>query len=250
MDFTSSSSASLGDEAKEALAKTAGAPAMSYAAAAATVPPSPPKDESSSAGGGGGGSAATASTSLTQLPSLPLPLPFESNKASKLWNTEKYGGPFYRDTIELTCTQQIRKACVSTCLGILTNTDPAQFQHPDGPRAVNTQDPVEWSEALKGLGMQLAFLPIDCRRLRYYLPELLELDDLFTISYYTGDRKQLTSNPDKDGWVCGSHIVVLHRAMIYDPMGTEPVPVHEHHLGDMFCKRLFRVVPAGHTRGL
>ncbi len=66
--------------------------------------------------------------------------------------------------------------------------------------------------------MKLAYCPTDVRKIRFYVPELLALDDLFTLSYYTPpDSRSILADPGEDGWVCGSHIVVLHRDEVLDP---------------------------------
>ncbi len=116
---------------------------------------------------------------------------------------------------------------------------------------MNTQDPASWSEALKPYGMKLAYCPMDARRLKFYLPELLALDDLFTLSYYSpADGSEILKDPNGNGWVCGSHIVLLHRSLIYDPARGDCLEAERHPCGEKFTKRIFRVVPAGHPRGL
>jgi hypothetical protein len=136
--------------------------------------------------------------------------------------------------------------CVSTTLAMLTGAEPECFQG-----RVNTQDPASWSEALREWGMKLAYCPTDVRRLRFYLPELLALDDLFTLSYYTPGRgRSILANPDADGWVCGSHIVILHRDRIFDPQSGDVTAARDHGCLHLHTKRIFRVVPADHPRGL
>jgi hypothetical protein len=131
-------------------------------------------------------------------------------------------------------------------LAILTGEAPEKFQG-----NVNTQDPVSWSEALHPWGMKLAYCPTDARKLKHYIEELVRLDDLFTLSFYTTlDHDKILGEPDSRGWVAGSHIVVLHRGSILDSRsGT----VHNA-LGDpcieYHTKRVFRVVPDDHPRGL
>ena len=57
--------------------------------------------------------------------------------------------------------------------------------------------------------MKLAYCTTVCRRLEHYLPELLEMDDLFTITFYCcyGNAEMIVSEPDARGKIMGSHIV-------------------------------------------
>lgn len=162
---------------------------------------------------------------------------------SKFWSGDT--GLFFRDR-SLTPRRQVGPHCVSTVLSMLTGEEPETIR-PE----VNTQDPVSWSDYLRRHGMKLAFCPTDCRRLRYYLDDLLELDDLFTLSYYSPtDPAAICGDPNDSGWVCGSHIVLLHRDQILDPATGIRGPAQEHHGMNRFTKRIFRVVPANHPRGL
>jgi hypothetical protein len=76
--------------------------------------------------------------------------------------------------------------CVSTALGSLTGIGPEYFLHLQKIGKLNTEDPVSWSEALKLFEMKLAYLPFDARKLRFYMAQLVSLDDLFLLSYYSG----------------------------------------------------------------
>ena len=150
---------------------------------------------------------------------------------------------FFSDR-ELQVICQTGPHCVSTSLAILTGADPAQFQG-----VVNTQDPISWSDKIGEWGMQFAYCPTDARKLRFYISELIELDDLFTLSYYT-ETNDILGDPDSNGWVCGSHIVVLHRNRILDPASGTITNANEHHCNDFHTKRVFRVVPAGYQSRL
>ena len=139
---------------------------------------------------------------------------FRPNASSALWDTSKYGGAFFRDR-EIKPQRQVGGACVSSmycsftdafiltefdcayyialtkhslpqpaCLSMLTGVPAAEFRGPNGAHPVNTQDPVDWSNTMKQYGMKLAYCSTDCRQLKYYLPELVAHDDLFTLSYY------------------------------------------------------------------
>lgn len=178
------------------------------------------------------------------LPTVKPPTAMQQHDShSKLWSGDR--GPFFR-TQSFTPRRQEGPHCVSTVLSMLTGEEPGVIR-PE----INTQDPVSWSDYLRGHGMKLVFCPTDCRRLEHYLDDLLALDDLFTLSYYSPtDPEAICADPDDRGWVCGSHIVLLHRDQILDPASGSSCPVGEHHGMKHFTKRIFRVVPADHPRGL
>ena len=142
--------------------------------------------------------------------------------------------------------------CVSNSLSLLTLGDapPEAFQ--GAASGVNTQDPCTWSHALKRFGKKLCYTAADTRRWSWYVPELLSLGDVFTVSYYTGD---FTMDPRADGWVCGSHIVVVAGGKVYDssaggaPLGLGD-PAFGERYGQRFVKRIFRVVPADYPSEL
>lgn len=165
------------------------------------------------------------------------------NKASKLWPDS--ADIFFRDK-DITPLRQSGPHCVRTCLAMLTDLKPAEFQG-----KINTQDPISWSDGMKEYGMKLAYCPTDARRLKFYMPELLELDDLFTLSYYKprGDQTIL-NDPNNEGWICGSHIVIMHRSYILDPASGSKTSAETHGCNDYHTKRIFRVVPLTHVRGL
>ncbi|CAF3984020.1 unnamed protein product [Rotaria sp. Silwood2] len=136
--------------------------------------------------------------------------------------------------------------CVSTVLAMLTGKKPIDFQG-----KMNTQDPWSWSQVLHPYGMKLAYCPVDVRKLKFYMNELIAINDLFTLSYYTTlDSNEILGDPDSGGWVTGSHIVILHRNMILDPIFGTTTPALEHHCNEYHTKRIFRVVPSDHVRGL
>jgi len=165
------------------------------------------------------------------------------NKHSKLWgekNTKYFSENF------ITPITQKGPHCVSTCLAMLTDKSPEYFQ-----KIVNTQDPVSWSDALKAFGMKLAYCPTDLRKLKYYQDELLDLDDLFVLCYYTpSDPFEIFRDPRSDGWICGSHIVILHFDQIIDPQYGVATPFNEHGSRERYTKRIFRVIPIESERGL
>lgn len=161
-------------------------------------------------------------------------MPYDTN--SKLWPTRN--DVFFRNRVFYP-QQQHGPHCVSTALAILTGTEPSHF---DG--RINTQDPRSWSAQLTPWGMQLAYCPTDVRKLKFYLEELLDLDDLFTLSYYTShSAEEILADPDPSGWVCGSHIVVLHRDKIIDPASGKVIYAWGHACMGFHTKRIFRVTP-------
>ncbi len=161
--------------------------------------------------------------------------------SSQLWPDSNERFFFDR---ELRVIRQAGPHCVSTSLAILTGTDPSEFQG-----AVNTQDPISWSDKIRDWGMQFAYCPTDARKLRFYIPELIKLDDLFTLSYYTNGNTIL-QDPDESGWVCGSHVVVMHRDRILDPATGTMTMANDHDCNKYHTKRIFRVVPASYHRRL
>lgn len=168
-------------------------------------------------------------------------MPFDTK--CHLWpnNTEH----FFQDA-ELIPLMQTGPHCVSTVLGILTCNRPQVFQG-----NINTQDPYSWSIALKKYGMKLAYCPADVRKIKFYMQELMELDDLFTLSYYTSnDKNVVLGDPSDHGWICSSHIVVLHRDKIIDPQTGIENNAKDHGCNNFHTKRIFRVVPLDYGRGL
>lgn len=160
-----------------------------------------------------------------------------------LWPDPTEG--FFRER-RLRPLRQAGPHCVSTALSILTGATPEAFQG-----VVNTQDPISWSDKIREWGMQFAYCPTDVRKLGFYLPELVALDDLFTLSFYTSlDSNVILRNPDARGWTSASHIVVLHRDRIFDPATGLVTKAREHACRGYYTKRIFRVVPAGHPRSL
>lgn len=168
----------------------------------------------------------------------------EFDLASRLWSGA-LTTPYFKDKA-LQHRRQVGGSCVSTGLSLLTGEEPHVVRE-----QVNTQDPVSWSHYLTGHGLKLAYCPTDFRRLRHYVDDLLQLDDLFTLSTYSPSHPlDIGADPDEDGWVCSSHFVVLHRDIVYDTRYDAPVKLRDY--GDLgrYIKRIFRVVPATHERGL
>ena len=152
---------------------------------------------------------------------------------------------FFRDLC-LSPQRQTGPRCVPTSLAILTQQTPETFAG-----KINTQDPVSWSSALRPYGMKLAYCPTDVRKVKFYVPDLRALDDLFTVSYYTAvDSADVLADPRPDGWAGGSHVVVVHRDSVLDPASGTCFPLSDFERNHFHTKRIFRVVPADHPRGL
>lgn len=168
-------------------------------------------------------------------------MPF--SRTSSLWPNAS--DEFFRErTFEP--VRQSGPHCVSTALAILTGASPELFQG-----SVNTQDPRSWSEALHDYGMKLAFCPTDVRKLKFYVDELLSIDDLFTLSFFTpASSDEILADPNGDGWVCGSHVVVLHRGLVLDPASGDVSGLRDFARAECHTKRIFRVVPASYLGGL
>jgi hypothetical protein len=168
-------------------------------------------------------------------------MPYDTK--SQLWSTE--GEAFFRDRV-FHAQKQSGPHCVTTVLAMLTGLPAEVFQG-----KVNTQDPASWSQALGVSGMKLAYCPTDVRKLRHYMDELRRMDDLFTLSYYTTtDHVRMLGEPDDRGWLTGSHIVILHRRLILDPRSGNVEEAPAHPCNGFHTKRIFRVVPVNHARGL
>lgn len=168
-------------------------------------------------------------------------MPYDAN--SYLW--PRCDEAFFRDRT-FYAQKQHGPHCVSTTLGILTGEPPEHFQG-----IINTQDPVSWSAQLMLYGMKLAYCPTDVRKLKHYMAELVGLDDLFTLSYYTDNSPSaILGEPNGKGWVTGSHVVVLHRNKILDPQDGSETDAFDHPCNERHTKRIFRVVPKDHPRGL
>lgn len=141
--------------------------------------------------------------------------------------------------------KQVGPTCVYTTLAQLTGKNPEDFEN-----EVNTQDPVTWSVALQKYDLKLAYCPTDLRKVKFIKDELLEIYDLFLLAYYSPTDSSIMNDPDGTGWICGSHIVTVFQDKVYDTKLGYAVPLVEHESLEKFLKRLFRVVPSNHERGL
>jgi len=168
----------------------------------------------------------------------------EFDHSSVLWparTLEKYFS-----TLRIEHRIQIGGTCVSTGLSLLTGEAPETVRS-----EINTQDPVSWSQYLCKHEMKLAYCPTDLRRLKFYIPEMLEIDDLFAIGIYSPDRATVIGrDPDENGWICGSHFILMHRDRIFDTARDAPVNATNYSRLESYVKRIFRVLPLRHSRGL
>ena len=169
---------------------------------------------------------------------------FISDRNTPVWpakETEHY----FRDLV-INPLRQKGPTCVSTCLAMLTGKTPEEFQG-----NINTQDPVSWSAALQPYGMKLAYCPHDARKLKFYIEELIALDDLFALSFYTTVHPmEILADADSTGYVTQSHLILLHRDQIYNSTRYQCEPARNHRCVDYHTKRIFRVLPVTHARGL
>lgn len=168
----------------------------------------------------------------------------EFDRASSLWH-EQDNQAYFHD-LQLALLRQKGGSCVSTGLSLLTREAPTRVRE-----QINTQDPVSWSRYLQGHGFKLAYCPTDLRRLEHYADDLLALDDLFTLSTYSPETaREIGATPDEEGWICSSHFVLLHRDTVYDTRYETTIPLADYEDLSRYVKRIFRVVPADHARGL
>ena len=137
------------------------------------------------------------------------------NASAPLWDASDPGeddGSYFRD-MNIDHIKQIGPSCVATTLAMIARTTGVNASPDDFKKITNSQSPHSWSNALKPYGMQLAYCNNDLRRIEYYIDELVELNDLFFLSFYSVDPP---SDPDEKGKLCTAHIVTLHKDTIYD----------------------------------
>lgn len=116
---------------------------------------------------------------------------------------------------------------------------------------IGANHPVSWSRVLEDYGMKLAYCPTDIRRVIHYLDELVALNDVFILTYYTPERpSRILSEPDNLGWICGMHSVLVLRDMVYDPYLDIRQRIYAHHSRHFHTKSIFRVVLKECERGL
>lgn len=165
---------------------------------------------------------------------------FTYSKSSRIWSD--------KDNINLNIDKinymfQKPKECVPTTLAMITYEEPDKFYN------INTQEPTNWSDELHKYNLKLAYCNTDFRLLKYYKDELIEYNGLFLISVYRAKLNMIGSNPDEEGWICPSHIFILHKNMIYDS-SSELCNIDDSKYLNCYVKRIFRVVPLDYHRGI
>ena len=176
---------------------------------------------------------------------------WKPNANAPLWdppNADEPQGPFFPE-MAIEHTKQIGPSCVATTLAMIARTTGADVEADDFKTITNSQSPHSWSNALKPYGMQLAYCNHDARRIEHYIDELVELNDLFFLCFYSVNP---LSDPDANGKLCTAHIVTMHNDTIYDTAkhsGSGGVVLaNDYTRLERPTKRIFRVVPLGHPR--
>jgi len=169
-------------------------------------------------------------------------MPYDNS--SRLWDDNDES--FFKDK-EIVPIRQSGPHCVSTVLAMLSEKSPEYFQG-----VVNTQNPVSWSDSLKPFGMKFAYCPFDVRKIRFYMDELISYNDLFLLCYYSRkcSVEDIMGEPNESGWICGSHVVILHKDHIIDSKRGDSINAREHECMEAHTKRIFRIVPVDHRRGV
>ena len=176
---------------------------------------------------------------------------WKPNANAPLWdppNADEPQGPFFPE-MAIEHTKQIGPSCVATTLAMIARTTGADVEADDFKTITNSQSPHSWSNALKPYGMQLAYCNHDVRRIEHYIDELVELDDLFFLCFYSVNPP---SDLDANGKLCTAHIVTMHNDTIYDTAKQSGsggvVLANDYTRLERQTKRIFRVVPLGHPR--
>lgn len=176
---------------------------------------------------------------------------WKPNPSAPLWNASDQmngDGPFFSG-LELQHSKQIGPSCVATTLTMIARATGGEATVESFKQATNSQSPHSWSNALKPYGLQLAYCNHDLRRIEYYIDELVGLDDLFLVSFYSADPP---SDPDENGKLCTAHIVTLYKGAIYDTAkhgdSGGVISAQNYTRLERQTKRIFRVVPLGHPR--
>jgi hypothetical protein len=174
-----------------------------------------------------------------------MSLTWKPSPSAPLWfgKEEKF---FYDVAIEH--HQQIGPSCVPTTLSMVAHAFGKNISVEQFKQLINTQAPETWSKALESCGLKLAYCNVDQRPLEYYIEELRELNDLFFLSFYS---HPLPQHPDEDGKLCTAHIVTMYQGTIFDTAIPNGVfAASRYPRAHLRTKRIFRVVPIDHERGL
>jgi hypothetical protein len=182
-----------------------------------------------------------------------MQLNWRPDSSAPLWDAGDEGeaqGPFFAD-LELEHLRQVGPTCVPTTLAMIARATGANVGPEDFMPLINSQSPHSWSEALKPYGLQLAYCNFDLRRLEHYIDELVEMNDLFVLCFYSTDPPY---DPEVEGGkLCTAHIVTLHEDRVIDTArggGMAVVPASDYDRSERQTKRIFRVVPEGYQRSV
>ena len=174
---------------------------------------------------------------------------WKPNPSAPLWDavvSNETQDQFFAD-INIQHDRQQGPSCVATTLAMIARTTGAEVTVDEIKEITNSQSPHTWSNALKPYGMQLAYCNTDLRRIKHYIDELVEHDDLFLLSFYSINPP---SDPDENGKLCTAHIVTLHKDTIYDTAKNSDsggiIAAQDYARLERQTKRIFRVVPLGY----
>ena len=170
---------------------------------------------------------------------------WKPNASAPLW----YGKQecFFPD-LKIQHVRQSGPTCVPTTLSMIANAFGQELSIEQVKNVINTQSPETWSKALASCGVKLAYCNIDQRPLEYYIDELKELNDLFFLSFYSFP---LPDKPDEHGKLCTAHIVTMYQDTIFDTGKDIGIfDAKKYPRQHLVTKRIFRVVPIDHERGL
>lgn len=138
------------------------------------------------------------------------------------------------DLSGVTVITQKPKKCVATCLAMLTKQTPEMFDD------VDKDDPYSWDLAVKPFNLTLIQCNTQPVALIHYIEELEQLNSVFLIGLYTGDKPSKIIAPlNKNGTNGSSHLVLLNQHDVYDPCGKIYKLCD---IKNMHVKRIFRVI--------
>ena len=168
---------------------------------------------------------------------------WKPNANAPLWYGENE--QFFSD-LRFNHKKQIGPSCVPTSISMVLQAFGHDVSIDDVKKEINTQAPHSWSAFLQSYGLQLAYCNTDQRPLGLYIDELIEMDDLFFLSFYS---HEFPSVYDGEGKFCTAHIITLNKSTIYDTAVWNGVchATQYHRLGNR-VKRIFRIVPLGYER--
>jgi len=106
-------------------------------------------------------------------------------------------------------------------------------------------NPRTWLLALQDFGLNLEYWTTWLCEMRWFMSDLLMVDDLFLLCYYTTVSPDEVMAFESQGMTTECfHIVILHRCAIIDPVLGECESAFLHPCNGMLARWIFRVVPA------